>query len=795
MEGEKEGLLAANEWLESELEALQSTTVHWIEQKKTALESEVEALKTTNHWIEQKKVALESEVEALQTTNHWIEQEKEGLEKEFSWLEDENQWLEQQQGLLQERIDLWEKQKREWNADALQWEERLAEEVGRLEATKSEFSREIEAARAEIEAFESARAVLKGEQDWIDAERQVVEEEKTVNTAQKLVIESEKRALEEQWEEIRFQRQVWQREKCGLRGLEQAHREQGLKLAAVGREKLVVETANQGLKDQQWELTQQHWQLTEQQWELQQQLQMEQEKAVELELQQKLEMTEMEQTNVQREERVRDMEQQKLVLALHLRRLTTEKLKLEEGALELESAKVGLRQLLARYERGELACFAFGNGETYVGEQKGGARHGHGIMTAADGSRYEGLWRYGRRHGQGTTFHADGRREEGVFDRGAAVAEKRGGNVALAGHAAGGVIGTCHQGVVGGSDEGAFEKYGAVTAPGTSAGARDGTHGTQEDSPAYSSTYSSASSSANLSVEESNLSVGDSNLSVGESPLASLSLSVSSTGSGRTLNESTWARQSAGVTVTEEGRLAIRTGVDRHPSVVFGSVEMSHGRHYVEVRIGGQTSGLHIGVAKAGLCTGEWTDFSRGGLGDCTGKAWFMHAACGSLCGGGGGGSGGGVDKHDHAEDVFEDEGSSEDEGLSEAGDCSEIEELFGCSEGAVCSNERSYESYEETRTPAPAGPLAAGDRLGLLVDLDDGSLLFFKNGVQHGTGYGAGSVKGPVVLAMQMKCFGQHGKVLEEAAAQPADEIAVQSTEGGVSGAGMLLRPRTFSA
>ena len=36
------------------------------------------------------------------------------------------------------------------------------------------------------------------------------------------------------------------------------------------------------------------------------------------------------------------------------------------------------------------------------------------------------------------------------------------------------------------------------------------------------------------------------------------------------------------------------------------------------------------------------------------------------------------------------------------------------------------------------------GDRLGVLVDLDVGSLLFFKNGVQHGPGYPAGSVAGP---------------------------------------------------
>jgi hypothetical protein len=43
------------------------------------------------------------------------------------------------------------------------------------------------------------------------------------------------------------------------------------------------------------------------------------------------------------------------------------------------------------------------------------------------------------------------------------------------------------------------------------------------------------------------------------------------------------------------------------------------------------------------------------------------------------------------------------------------------------------------------------GDRVGVLLDLDNGSLRFFKNGVQHGPGYAAGSVTGPVVAAVQL--------------------------------------------
>jgi hypothetical protein len=51
----------------------------------------------------------------------------------------------------------------------------------------------------------------------------------------------------------------------------------------------------------------------------------------------------------------------------------------------------------------------------------------------------------------------------------------------------------------------------------------------------------------------------------------------------------------------------------------------------------------------------------------------------------------------------------------------------------------------------AAGGYYNKGDRVGVLLDLNNGSLLFFKNGVQHGPGYAAGSVTGPVVAAVQM--------------------------------------------
>jgi hypothetical protein len=64
------------------------------------------------------------------------------------------------------------------------------------------------------------------------------------------------------------------------------------------------------------------------------------------------------------------------------------------------------------------------------------------------------------------------------------------------------------------------------------------------------------------------------------------------------------------------------------------------------------------------------------------------------------------------------------------------------------------------------AGPYKQGDRVGVLLDLDDGSLRFFNNGVQHGPGYPAGSVTGPVVHAVQMYDKGESVRLLPNAEA-----------------------------
>jgi hypothetical protein len=56
------------------------------------------------------------------------------------------------------------------------------------------------------------------------------------------------------------------------------------------------------------------------------------------------------------------------------------------------------------------------------------------------------------------------------------------------------------------------------------------------------------------------------------------------------------------------------------------------------------------------------------------------------------------------------------------------------------------------------------GDRIGMLLDLDDGSLIFFVNGVQDGTGYQAGTLSGPLVHAVQLHKRGSQLRLIPDA-------------------------------
>jgi hypothetical protein len=75
-------------------------------------------------------------------------------------------------------------------------------------------------------------------------------------------------------------------------------------------------------------------------------------------------------------------------------------------------------------------------------------------------------------------------------------------------------------------------------------------------------------------------------------------------------------------------------------------------------------------------------------------------------------------------------------------GDCTDGW-FIGATLGALYGNGKAHDDE--------AGRCKQGDRLGVLLDLDNGFLRFFKNGVENGPGFPAGSVTGPVVHAVQM--------------------------------------------
>jgi hypothetical protein len=77
---------------------------------------------------------------------------------------------------------------------------------------------------------------------------------------------------------------------------------------------------------------------------------------------------------------------------------------------------------------------------------------------------------------------------------------------------------------------------------------------------------------------------------------------------------------------------------------------------------------------------------------------------------------------------------------------------------GGLCGNGKQFDDQ--------AGYYQQGDRVGVLLDLDNGSLRFFKNGVEHGPGFPAGSVTGPVVHAVQMYYRDQSVQLLPNAEA-----------------------------
>jgi hypothetical protein len=143
---------------------------------------------------------------------------------------------------------------------------------------------------------------------------------------------------------------------------------------------------------------------------------------------------------------------------------------------------------------------------------------------------------------------------------------------------------------------------------------------------------------------------------------------------------------------------------DGHYTLTTTGTELTEGTHYWEVELLSENmSCIMIGISRPNLNpAGRYNERT------CT-DGWFIHSLSGSLFGNG----------KDHTN-----------------------------GDGAIGN------AYNQS------------DRVGVLLDLNDGSLRFFQNGVQHGPGYPAGSVTGPVVAALQMAETGSSVRLLLNAEA-----------------------------
>ena len=59
--------------------------------------------------------------------------------------------------------------------------------------------------------------------------------------------------------------------------------------------------------------------------------------------------------------------------------------------------------------------FTYTSGGKYIGQWRGGFRHGRGVMMWPDGAHYDGQWEYGKPCGKGTFTHIDGEQYQGAW--------------------------------------------------------------------------------------------------------------------------------------------------------------------------------------------------------------------------------------------------------------------------------------------------------------------------------------------------------------------------------------------
>ena len=73
-----------------------------------------------------------------------------------------------------------------------------------------------------------------------------------------------------------------------------------------------------------------------------------------------------------------------------------------------DEAKETLTGMYNRNAPLKLKEHRYRSGAIYIGEWRGGLRHGRGNMVWPDNARYEGEWQFNHANGVGKFFHIDG---------------------------------------------------------------------------------------------------------------------------------------------------------------------------------------------------------------------------------------------------------------------------------------------------------------------------------------------------------------------------------------------------
>mmetsp|Transcript_78456 Transcript_78456/g.139106 ORF Transcript_78456/g.139106 Transcript_78456/m.139106 type:complete len:233 (+) Transcript_78456:86-784(+) len=194
----------------------------------------------------------------------------------------------------------------------------------------------------------------------------------------------------------------------------------------------------------------------------------------------------------------------------------------------------------------------------------------------------------------------------------------------------------------------------------------------------------------------------------------------------------TWSQSGKTMEVSDEGMVLTKRSGGDFPIHVACAEVLSSGVHTWEVVInsGAMTNGnrdMKIGVANQGCNVEKGDHFKRG-------NAWYLrtHDAC--LYGGD-------IDLDDQ-EDLL-------------------IGRNVGNKKGKF---------------------FVVGDRVGVKLNCDDGSLCFYKNGEEFGIPFPPGTIKGPVVRAVELVCKGQSVTLVPDLELPYADKMEVDAEQSSLA-------------